>query len=186
MNWELIGFVALSGVMLAAAYMVVAADVIVHAVLFMALAFVAVAGMFLLLGSDMLFAAQLLVYVGAVTAMVIFAVMLSDIREVRGPETAGARWLRRALRTRWGVWPLVVAAGFAALMVGVYRGSAFWTLGPPGPAESTVLPIGRALFSTYLIPFEVLSVLLLAAMVGAVILTMRRRDETEKPGEGGE
>lgn len=166
-------FLILAAITVVSAIRVVTVPLITHAALFMALTFVAVAGVFIQLQADFLAAAQVLVYAGAITTMVIFAVMLSDIREVRTPEKGLGFW-RVAFSKPFGLIPVVAAIGFTAAMYWVYS-RAKWPLSKEIPVPSTVQAIGSQLFDPngFVIPFEVASLILLVAMVGAIILTAK-------------
>lgn len=171
---------ALSAVIIISAVRVVTTALITHAALFLALSFVGVAGLFLVLEADFLAAAQVLIYAGAITTMIIFAVMLSDIRDVRlvGEEPFLRRLWKALVSPRFGLVPVLVGILFVAVMYLVYSGA----LGPwsllirPQPAEPvSVVAIGNALFTPngFVIPFEVASIVLLIAMVGAIVLTAK-------------
>ena len=178
MNSQTIIFFILAAVIVISAIRVVSTRLITHAALFMALAFVAVAGVFLQLQADFLAAAQVLIYAGAITTMIIFAIMLSNVADVRrvGDRPPGlTRWLRAVVASRqFGYFPVVVAVGFAAVMYWIY-GRAQWAVSREQPAGASVVAIGQQLFDKngYVIPFEVASIVLLVAMVGAIILTAR-------------
>lgn len=196
MNWEMVAFAFLGVLILASGFRVITTPRIVHAALYLALCFTGVAGIFLLLGADFLAGTQVLIYVGAVTTLIIFAIMLSSPPEVRGEPARGsgpgggepARGAGpargdevlgggprpegvQAERGWVGVLAALAALGFVAAMGVVYRGA-----GLPAQAASlgrTTAPLGRQIFTTYAIPFEVASVVLLAALVGAIYLSVR-------------
>ncbi len=178
MNAQTVIFLILAAVIVVSAIRVVTIRLITHAALFMALAFVAVAGIFLQLQADFLAAAQVLIYAGAITTMIMFAIMLSgvgDVRRVEDRPPGLTRLLRAALASRqFGYFPVLVAIGFAGVMYWIY-GRAQWAISRELPAAPSVVAIGQQLFDKngYVIPFEVASIVLLIAMVGAIILTAR-------------
>lgn len=165
-------FMLLSIVTLMAAYQVVTARLITHAALFMALSFTSVAGIFLMMQSEFIAAIQVLVYAGAITTMVLFAIMLSEIKDIKvGDKATQVRlWL--------GSGPVALLAGgiFGAFMTYVYvvagLPSAAPTAGPIG-AET----VGREMFTYFVVPFELAAVLLLVAVIGAIILTQKQEAE---------
>lgn len=156
---------------------------VIHAAFFLALAFLGVAGVYILLGAGFLGAVQVLIYVGAVTTMIVFAAMLSDIKEVDFSQSLSQWWqgfdrppYRQFL---WGLGRFlapVTALGFLVIIGGI-----FWQqMALPAGAENLTAPatlkgLARAMFTTYALPFEVASVLLVAALVGAVV--MARKEE---------
>jgi NADH-quinone oxidoreductase subunit J len=134
---------------------------------------VCVAGIFLLLGDAFLAAIQVIVYAGAILVLFLFVVMLLDVRrdELFG---AGGR-LRRVLLA------LFVAALGLAIGRGIVSG-----IGPGAEGAGTTAGVpafSDLLFQRYLLPFEVVSMLLLAAMLGVVVLTMRSTRAGEAGGE---
>ena len=137
----------------------------VHSMLWVLALFMHVAGIFLLLAAEFLAVVQVIVYAGAILIFYLFVVMLLDLPDEEA-------------RPRFGNhWPLAAAVGlaFAALA---------WlaqveTFGPTraadgGPPMGSVAEIGKALFGPFALPFEIASLLLLAAIVGAVVLARRR------------
>ncbi|MBX6378034.1 MAG: NADH-quinone oxidoreductase subunit J [Clostridia bacterium] len=167
MTWQHLVFAVLAAVTLGSALRVVTTPLVPHAALFLALSFVGVAGFFVLLGAEFLAAVQVLIYVGAVMTVTVFAIMLSDVVDIRG---AKATLTQQIASPYWGLVPLVVAVALVVVVLAAF-GSA--PLDLRGEATASAADLGRALFSTYVIPFEVASVLLLAAMVGAIILSRR-------------
>lgn len=174
---EFIVFALLAIVTLVSAYQMVVTRLITHAALFMALSFTSVAGIFLLLQAEFVAAIQVLVYAGAITTMVIFAIMLSGLKDIRADQGRPVRHWARS-----NVFVLVVGAIFGAFMSFIYytaglpNGSPSVRLGTP-EHFGTVQDIGTALFTTYVVPFELASILLLIAMVGAIILTAKEVDQ---------
>ncbi len=140
----------------------------VHSILWVLALFMHVAGIFLLLGAEFLAAVQVLVYAGAILIFYLFVLMLIDLPG----EAAGPRW--------GGHWPLAGAVGlsFAALAWLAWIA----TPDPTGAgAESAVKSIkgspsviGESLFGPFALPFEIASLVLLAAIVGAVLLARKR------------
>ena len=147
----------------------------VHSMLWVLALFLHVAGIFLLLGAEFLAAVQVVVYAGAILVFYLFVLMLLDLP---GEET----------RPRFGAhWPLAVAGGcgFAALtwfaQIGTHdaAGTGVATQSPTtaeGPFFASLEDIGMALFGPFALPFEMASLVLLAAIVGAVVLARRRTD----------
>ncbi len=162
-------FIILAVVTLISTYRMVSVPLITHAALFMALSFTAVAGIFLLLQAEFVAAIQVLVYAGAITTMVIFAIMLSGIGDIKAE--------RKSKVKVWHSNPFVVVVGavFAAFMLYLYS-TANLPKEAAGQNMAKVADIGMSLFTTYVIPFEVASILLLIAMVGAIILTAKEAE----------
>ena len=129
-----------------------------------------VAGLYLLLNASFVAAAQVLVYVGAVNVLIIFAIMLVNKKEDLKP----AEYLnsRKIIST-------VICLTLLSLLLRVDL-SDTWQLSNPGSSigEESTVRIGEHLFSDYLLPFEVASILLLMAMIGAIVLA--RRDVMSK------
>jgi len=169
-TYSLILFALLSLAAIVSGILVVALRSPVASVFSLAVNAVCVAGVFLLLGDTFLAAVQVIVYAGAILVLFLFVVMLLDVRkdDLRG---AGGR-LRRGLLTLLvaGLGLLLVLAGVAATGL---RGLEAGPGEPAGPEGLSDLLLGR-----YLLPFEVLSMLLLAAMIGIAVLTLRRTGES--------
>jgi NADH-quinone oxidoreductase subunit J len=173
-NAELLIFLLLSLVTLGSALMMVRVRLITHAALFMALAFTGVSGIYLMMKAEFIAAIQVLVYAGAITTMVIFAIMLSEIRDIKAEIDRGIKNKVATVVRGSSLLTLLVASLFAVFMLYLYGGA---NLGPAKPAQVVAAQeIGNELFTTYLIPFEVASVLLLVAMIGAIILTSKEAD----------
>lgn len=143
----------------------------VHAALFLVLAFFTAAGIWLLLEAEFLAIVLVLVYVGAVMVLFLFVVMMLDIN---------------IDKLREGFWQyLPVAALIGILMVvemAMVLGGKYFAPGQPisQPQDySNTAEIGRVLYSEYLLPFELASVVLLVAIVAAIVLTLRDRRESK-------
>jgi len=138
----------------------------ISAALSLVVCLVAVAGLFATLSAHFLFVIQLLVYAGAVMVLVIYVIMILNLRE-RDVQTLGVSRPRAFLSIIASVPALVILVGVLTARGG-FRPPA--VAGDFGSVES----IAAILFTRYLFPFEVVSVLLLAAMVGAVVLALRK------------
>ncbi|MCG0239344.1 MAG: NADH-quinone oxidoreductase subunit J [Firmicutes bacterium] len=174
MTAQYLSFGALALVTLWSAYKVVTARLITHAALWMALSFTSVSGIFLMLQQEFIAALQVLIYAGAITTMIIFAIMLSSIREIR-VEPQEKRSIGQRIRAS-GLLAVVVGLVFAAFMTYVYYVSEIPKEAVPDAGLLTVRQVGATLFTRFTVPFEVASILLLLAMIGAIILTAK---ETE-------
>jgi NAD(P)H-quinone oxidoreductase subunit 6 len=160
---QLISFGLLGILMIAAALGVVLLDQIVYSAFLLGGVFLCMSGLYVLLNADFVAAAQILVYVGAVNVLILFAIMLVNKQEAFKP--VGNRWLRQ------GATALVCVGLFALLSTMVLATP--WVVDTTVVLTSTVVQIGKHFFSDYLLPFELASVLLLMAMVGAIILARR-------------
>lgn len=170
MNWPMLAFVFLAVMTLYSGWRVATAPLITHAALFLATCFAGVAGLFFLMEADFLAAVQLLIYAGAVMTVVVFAIMLSEMRDIDTGERRG--WLGALTSAEFGWIPLLGAAALFAVLISVYvRAARGWGGGPLPAAPDSTRFIADALFNVYALPFEVASVLLLGAMLGAIILT---------------
>ena len=161
---QLICFVVLAATLVLGSLGVVLLPNIVYSAFLLGGVFLSVAGLYLMLNASFVAAAQVLVYVGAVNVLILFAIMLVNKKE--NLEAIPGLALRRVLSG-------AVCAGLFALLIRV----AFITPWPlPGPepvGEDATIRIGEHLFSDYLLPFELASVLLLIAMIGAIVLARR-------------
>jgi len=161
---QLICFVVLAATLVLGSLGVVLLPNIVYSAFLLGGVFLSVAGLYLMLTASFVAAAQVLVYVGAVNVLILFAIMLVNKKE--NLEAIPGLGLRRLLSG-------AVCAGLFALLIRV----AFVTPWPlPGPepvGEDATIRIGEHLFSDYLLPFELASVLLLIAMIGAIVLARR-------------
>jgi len=137
----------------------------IHGALFLVVHLATLGAFFLQMRAEFLAAAQVIVYAGAIAVLFVFAIMvLIPGKEETGPDPLRAqRWLAVP------VGGLLLVALAVMLRSGLFRGAP-----APGTVPGGVAAIGRQLFTDYLYPFEVTSVLLLAALVGVIALTKRR------------
>ena len=157
MNAEMVAFDGVAIVLLAASLGVVLTPNLFHAVLYLAAALVATGVVFLLLDAPFLFGVQLLLYAGGVVTIVVFAIMLTE-RLVGASIRQTSRYLINGALVSVAVFVGVV--GFLVQMPpGVPR--------PPWPGDLAVA-VGRALIGAYAVPFELLAVLLVIALLGAL------------------
>jgi NAD(P)H-quinone oxidoreductase subunit 6 len=142
---------------------------IVHSAFALFATFFGVAALYAFLSADLMAIVQLMIYVGGVLVLILFAVMLtSRISDVRLSNPAFGRLA--------GGLILVAVAGLVAFIAIRLLGH----VALPSRAEPTTAPLGRALLTTYVLPFEAISLLLLAVLLGAVALARgRRRGEEE-------
>ncbi|MEM8830937.1 MAG: NADH-quinone oxidoreductase subunit J [Cyanobacteria bacterium P01_G01_bin.19] len=162
---QIVSFGILAVMTIGAALGVVLLPKIVHSAFLLAAVFVGISGLYILLNADFVAAAQILVYVGAVNVLILFAIMLVNKQE---------DYVKLSGRTIRKVATGVVCAGLFALL-GTMVLATPWSLSDASPAvvDNTVIALGEHFFSDYLLPFELASVLLLMAMVGAIILARR-------------
>ena len=166
-------FYLFAAVAVASGVMVVTARNPVHAVLFLILAFFNAAGLFVLLGAEFLAMALVVVYVGAVAVLFLFVVMMLDVnfRELRA---GAARYMSiGALIGLALLAELAVAIGGMHIGYATIVGGALPTP-PPDQVENT-RALGRVLYTDMFILFQVAGLILLVAMIGAIVLTLRSR-----------
>ena len=154
MNWFL--FTVLAVFTLGGALGVVFTRNVVHAALFLLVSLVAVAGVYLILFAEFLALVQVLIYGGAIIIVLLFAIMLTRTGEY--PYISDNRQ-----------WPLALVA---AAGVGVVLGLAFWSRGvtSSAPHSPAFTDLANSLFTRWAIPFEVASLVLLVALIGAVVI----------------
>ena len=166
---QTICFGILSTIIIIGSLSVILLDNIVYSAFLLGGVFMSVAGLYLLLNASFVAAAQILVYVGAVNVLILFAIMLvnkrEDLKPIKGLQT------RRILSG-------AVCAGLLTLLIRVDLITPWATPGPKTIGEEATIRIGEHLFTDYLLPFELASVLLLMAMIGAIVLA--RRDVSTK------
>jgi NADH-quinone oxidoreductase subunit J len=177
---EYVGFLAAAGVSLVSAVGVVFAPRVIHAAVWLMACLLGVAGLFALLGAHMLFAVQILVYAGAIAVMIVFAVLLLE-RGTGSGMLAGSRHLFAGL----------VAAGAFAVVVLVSLSIALFSAGAPTgqarpPVQSNVALIGRLFLTRHILAFELISVVLLASMIGAIVLARPRGNTDGAKSVSGE
>lgn len=162
---QIVSFGLLALMMVGAALGVVLFSNIVYSAFLLGGVFISIAGLYILLNADFVASAQVLIYVGAVNVLILFAIMLVNKREDFAP--IRNRWIRQGATA-------VICFGLFALLSTMVLGT-HWSLESVAAAtgESSIVQIGMHFFSDFLLPFELASVLLLMAMVGAIILARR-------------
>jgi NAD(P)H-quinone oxidoreductase subunit 6 len=161
---QLIVFGVLALAVVVGALGVVMLPNIVYSAFLLGGVFLSVAGLYLMLNASFIAAAQILIYVGAVNVLILFAIMLVNKKEAMGASPGIG--LRRVLSTG-------VCLGLFALLLRVAFSTPWATPGPAAIGEDAVIRLGEHFFSDYLLPFELASVLLLMAMIGAIVLARR-------------
>jgi NADH-quinone oxidoreductase subunit J len=158
---------ALGAVAVGSAALVVSTKQLVRAGLYLVVCLGAVAGLYLVLTAELVAWVQVLIYVGAVVVLLLFAVMLTRAPIGASEDLDRPGWAAGLVGGGAGL-------GLAALLIDAYRWSRV-DLPEPGTAER----LGGEIFRSWVLPFEVLSVLLLAALVGAIVLS--RSDVGRRP-----
>ena len=165
-------FYLFSGVAIASALMVIASRNPVHSVLFLILAFVNAAGLFILMGAEFLAMILVVVYVGAVAVLFLFVVMMLDVdfAELRQGflqylpvgTLIGVIFLTElvAVVGAWTIDPAIVRTASAAAI-------------PPAAEVTNTVALGRVLYTQYFVYFQLAGMILLVAMIGAIVLTLR-------------
>lgn len=167
---QVFAFYLFAGLVLASGAMTIASRNPVHSVLWLIFAFFNAAGLMVLLGAEFIAMLLVIVYVGAVSVLFLFVVMMLDLdfAELR---TGAARY----------IWPgLALAVALAAELVITVQA---WSVGPialssraaPISAKPNIEAVGELLYSRYLYIFEAAGLVLLVAMIGAIVLTHRKR-----------
>jgi NADH-quinone oxidoreductase subunit J len=141
----------------------------VHCVLALTVGFAGVAAIYLQLGAQFVGLTQIMVYVGAVAILAVFAIMMTHRPMPEKPATYSSFWLAGSV---------IAAAVFAVLARAILTSTATAQGLPPEP-QVTVQQIGDSLMHQYVLPLEIMGLLLTAALIGAVVIAMDRREETK-------
>jgi NADH-quinone oxidoreductase subunit J len=168
MTWIQFVFIVTAAVTLGSAVRVVSSGKMLHAALWLVAALFGVAILFAMLEAGFFAVVQVLVYIGAIAILVIFAVMLTrHVMEDTGPQVIHYWWLAAILAAMVfaGLVVLIISAGFKA------------QLPPIQDSQTMIVALGQALVMPdgYLLPFEVASVMLLAALVGSIYIAYQKR-----------
>lgn len=158
------GFYLFALITVVSAFLVVFLSNIMRAVFSLLFTLFGIAGLFLFLHADFLAATQVLIYVGGVLVLLLFGIMLTQ-RMVEGEIRSG----------RIQFIPTMIAIGilFSLLMFVIFRTP--WHIQGPANFQQTTAEIGRLLMTEWILPFEIASILLLAALVGSVSIARLRR-----------
>jgi NADH-quinone oxidoreductase subunit J len=174
MDFQTVLFYVFSAVLVLSALRVITARNPVHAVLFLVLAFFNAAGLWMLLHAEFLAIMLVMVYVGAVMVLFLFVVMMLDIN------------IERLRQGFWSYLPLgavvglIMAGEMGLILGGRYLGlEALPAPAAPDAGFSNTKALGRLLFTDYVYPFELASVILLVALIAAVVLTLRQRKDNK-------
>lgn len=170
-----ITFLIISVLTIAAAVAAMTLRNLIHSALAIALAFVGLAAAYLQLNAQFVGFTQVLVYVGAVAILIVFAVLLT--RGGEAPE-------KSVFSTSW-IWGLLVTVGVFGVLAWAIRNSFASQREPANEAQATVKQIGDALMTKFVLPLEVIGLLLTAALIGAVIIAMRDESPKTKMEDGG-
>ncbi len=171
-------FYVLAAIAVAAGFMVIAARNPVHSVLFLILAFFSSAGLFVLIGAEFLAMILVVVYVGAVAVLFLFVVMMLDIDFVQLREGFLQYLPVGALVGMILLVELLLVLGTATATPELTAGGALPI--PPVAEVSNTRAIGDVLYTRYVYLFQAAGMLLLIAMVGAIVLTLRKREGVRK------
>ena len=166
-GWDDLLFLTLAAVMIGSALLVVLMRDIIRCGLAMIISFAALAGLYVFAGATLVAAAQVLVYIGAISVLVLFAIMLTQTKS--GPAS---------LVFQTQAFPAAIAAVILALLMAVVVASTDW--GETGKRIATSAEqVATTLFTDYVLAFEIVSVLLLAAVIGAVWLAKREKGSAD-------
>jgi NADH-quinone oxidoreductase subunit J len=166
---EFLIFILLAIVAMGGGIMMLNLSKVVHMVVALVFTFISIAGIYVMLSAEFLAAVQILIYSGAITIIMLFGIMLTRHNDVSEPKTSLAR-------------KIIVILGVVGFGVAVYFGIYDIDLGNVETAlhENNTEQIGLALYTKYIIPFELMSVVLLVALIGAIILAKKDDEEEAK------
>jgi NADH-quinone oxidoreductase subunit J len=164
---SIVAFWVLAVLTVGAALGVAAVRDLIRAVVLLITSFLGVAGLYITLSADFVAVVQVLIYAGAISVLILFAIMLTPLAGRDNAETF--------LQV-----PGLLLAGLVALTIGFVSLETDWRVVERGGFDETATEIGEALLSKYVLPFEMASVLLLVAMVGAILLVRPEGSGEEK------
>lgn len=165
MSGQMIAFFVIAGAVLTGAVYIVTTKNIMHAVFMHLMMLSLVAGIYVLLTAEFIAAMQVLIYAGAVTIMVIFALMLTKSQITKDG-------IGMAVDNQQKGLAFLTAAGFLAMLLFVLIPQK-WTAYEVMRGRPDVAYLGKVIFSSYVLPFELIGVLLLTALVGVIVLTKK-------------
>ncbi len=142
--------------------MVVTLKNIFHSLLFLILCFFSIAGIYILLSAEFVAAVQVLIYVGAITVLLIFTIMLTA--QLYSPSIR---------QSNEQVIPGLLVVGALLIVTLSVLSRTSWRISTQGIEGQSTVSIGKALLTTYVLPFEVVSLVLIAALIGAVIIARK-------------
>lgn len=172
---ELVLFYIFAAIALVSAILVITQRNVVHSAAFLGATLFAVAGLFLTLHAEFLAGVQVIVYVGGILVLFVFVIMLISVERAEH---------ERQYNRQWTIALITSAILIAEIGYGLYRGKDSFVLPPAAAAPATPAVgnselVGTSLYTSYLLPFEIASILLLVAVVGAVVLAKRRTPAEE-------
>ena len=171
----LIAFYLFAAVTIASAVLVIFSRNPVHSVLWLILAFFNAAGLMLIAGAEFIALLLVIVYVGAVAVLFLFVVMMLDIdfAELRSGFTKNLPF---------GIIVAFVLLAEVVFAISAHRsGPALSGATPPEAVQPNIVALGQVLYSRFLFPFEIAGLILLVAMIGAIVLTHRKRGDLRTP-----
>lgn len=161
---QLVSLLVLAAMTIGAALGVVLLDNIVYSAFLLGGVFISIAGLYILLNAAFVAAAQVLIYVGAVNVLILFGIMLVNKRQAFSQ--IKNVWLGKAATA-------LVCLGLFALLSTMVLSTPWLISDVPTPGDNAIVVIAQHFFSDYLLPFELASVLLLMALIGAIVLARR-------------
>lgn len=161
-DWDDALFFMLASLMIIAGLLVVTMKDIIRCGLAMIVCFGCLAGIYVLVGSPLVGAAEVIVYIGAISVLVLFAILLTQTKDAPA---------RLVFQTQAGA--AAVASAIIGIVVILAVLATSWPNATAARTEVTTVALSKELFSDFVLPFEVVSVLLLAAVIGAVFLAKR-------------
>jgi len=163
---SIVAFWLLAALTLGSALAVVVIRDLIRAVVLLITSFLGVAGLYITLSADFVAVVQVLIYVGAISVLLLFAVMLTP------------RASRDNAETFFQI-PAILLTGLVAFTISLVSLDTDWTVVERGGFEETASAIGESLLDKYVLPFEMAAVLLLVAMLGAIVLVHPEGTEEE-------
>jgi len=160
-------FYVLASVALLSAVMVIWSRNVVHSAIYLVLTFLCVAGVYILLRAEFVAVVQVFVYAGGIVVLFLFVIMLVNLRDALGPR----------VRVHATVSAVVGAAATVLLLYVAVSGGLRSSYGPGHDLSAqggNLQQVGWALYGDYLLPFEIASILLLVAMIGAIVLARQK------------
>ena len=166
-NEILFGILAL--LTLVSAVVMISARRPIDAALSFIVTLVSLAGLFALLGSSFLFAVQIIIYAGAILSLILFIIMYLNIKDANLPEEPH--------KVRWMLGTAAIVAPFCLILIQLVAKTEFAPAAEAVEGFGTITTVGLDLFSKWVLPFELISILLLVALVGAVTLAGKEESQ---------